>query len=738
MSNLPIIYAHCPAGCNWETIHRSEYEALANQIKLKPEADGSYYLQLGKEYKIYSEKRTQNIYYPNQLVFACDVKTQYKNTDTGELMGGHFLNIGSGIEADPYADSFVFRLVCLERDSDNFHMVYEVAGERFESKGLLNPNCLIPDENQVKVTGATAVYVLNSDATIKAENGDNAFIRYSAHADGTDFTETWSEGQNYIGVATAQTAPTDKSAYTWCRIADMVNVVQTMGDSETVVMSQKAVTDALGMLGLKRTTTRYTKYGGDGDVCAEEESGYIDLATGNAKSTLSFSCTDFIEVNTSTTITVSIYRKPNIASVAFYDANKAYISGIDGEEWVKISGTVDIPENASYVRFSFMTASNSCYAIVSGLQVLKEDNEGEDFSALYNELKYNSLTFDYATLFDNAVDNAYVDTNGKRQSTNSFALSPYIRVNSGCVLDIGLFANKNICPVSFYDKNGIFISGVTIPADNPAFSGTLKQSNIVPPIDAYYMRCSIYIGSTGQYITITKDRTATLEADVERLYDDPLFGKYLVATGDSITAIVSERPESYASLLAKKNGMKHSIKAIWGATIARGISNTSGCILDTLANMSEDADYILLSGGANDFYALSDGRETKGVITEGYDATLDETTFCGAVESLCKTAINKWVGKKILYVITHRMIDIGDKTTLETNVATLIQILEKWGIPYVDLWHDMPSLMLPTLKNLYTTMGNAEYTGTGDGLHPNEDGYELYYVPRIETKLKSI
>lgn len=46
-------------------------------------------------------------------------------------------------------------------------------------------------------------------------NGDSVFIRYSAHADGTDFTEEWSEGQNYIGQATGQTAPTDKSGYTW-------------------------------------------------------------------------------------------------------------------------------------------------------------------------------------------------------------------------------------------------------------------------------------------------------------------------------------------------------------------------------------------------------------------------------------------------------------------------------------------------------------------------------------------
>ena len=54
--------------------------------------------------------------------------------------------------------------------------------------------------------------------------GDSAFIRYSSHPDGTDFTEEWSEGQNYIGFATGQTAPTDKDGYTWLYLAGKTNL----------------------------------------------------------------------------------------------------------------------------------------------------------------------------------------------------------------------------------------------------------------------------------------------------------------------------------------------------------------------------------------------------------------------------------------------------------------------------------------------------------------------------------
>lgn len=56
--------------------------------------------------------------------------------------------------------------------------------------------------------------------------GDSAFIRYSANADGTDFTEEWSEGQSYIGFATGQTAPTNKNDYEWISLPSGLSDVE--------------------------------------------------------------------------------------------------------------------------------------------------------------------------------------------------------------------------------------------------------------------------------------------------------------------------------------------------------------------------------------------------------------------------------------------------------------------------------------------------------------------------------
>ena len=97
--------------------------------------------------------------------------------------------------------------------------------------------------------------------------GDRVYIRYSAYPDGRDYVEEWSRGLNYIGFSVGLFEPEDQSGYQWSVFApgiyvgggDMpdyadiqilpdgeeTGIVQTTGDSEEAVMSQKAVTMCL-------------------------------------------------------------------------------------------------------------------------------------------------------------------------------------------------------------------------------------------------------------------------------------------------------------------------------------------------------------------------------------------------------------------------------------------------------------------------------------------------------------
>lgn len=480
--------------------------------------------------------------------------------------------------------------------------------------------------------------------------------------------------------------------------------------------------------------------------------GYWD-ASGVFQATGGYYSTEQIATDASyITVTVNGRTYSSIGHVCFYDANKALISAkplvqitTDNNAWM-----TPAPVGTRYYAITlYQTSSN--FAIVaeytvdaasggSGGEGVNTAELAEKLTSVEEKVDHlysETLEKNYAAITSEAVSSAFIDTNGAEAATSTFKASGFVEVNEACTIDYLLYGSTSTAMIAFYDEHQDFISGIV-----PTSSGLHTDSGVIPPDNAHYVRYAVIVSGSGcetQFVRITRRRIDSLYIEnARRKASDPLYGKVLTATGDSITATVSNRPyASYARMIAADNSMTYETKAIWGATLASGIQGSSGCILNTLANMRADADYVILSGGANDFYYLASGAEKLGAVTTGYAATLDTTTFCGAVESLCKTAINKWVGKKILYVITHRMLDVSEQTTSQA-VSILKQILEKWGIPYVDLWHDMPSLMFDSLKNLYTSNGNTVYSGVGDGLHPNEEGYRRYYVPRVEAKLLAI
>lgn len=92
---------------------------------------------------------------------------------------------------------------------------YTIAQKRFNVKQRPKPTGYIYTPSE-KAT----VEQLAKDAVDKAlesgMKGENVYIRYSAYADGTDFTEEWSDGQDYIGISVSEKeAPADKREYEW-------------------------------------------------------------------------------------------------------------------------------------------------------------------------------------------------------------------------------------------------------------------------------------------------------------------------------------------------------------------------------------------------------------------------------------------------------------------------------------------------------------------------------------------
>lgn len=200
-------------------------------------------------------------------------------------------------------------------------------------------------------------YFNNKQILLAGLKGDSAHIRYSAYEDGTDFTETWSEGQNYIGFATGQAAPTDKSAYTWALLpkgdkgdtgeagkagedGESVEIVQTTGDSETAVMSQKVVTDQI--------LVRDPMVGVVEGIGYWHKDGYINTYPGyNYKRTLKIPC-----VEGDVFVYYGLSDEDVVASWTFYDDADTLVSYGAYNAYAKGEIEVVIPSGVTGVIFS--------------------------------------------------------------------------------------------------------------------------------------------------------------------------------------------------------------------------------------------------------------------------------------------------------------------------------------------------------------------------------------------------
>ena len=217
-------------------------------------------------------------------------------------------------------------------------------------------------------------------------------------------------------------------------------------------------------------------------------------------------------------------------------------------------------------------------------------------------------------------------------------------------------------------------------------------------------------------------------------------GKKIAYTGDSLAESrfggFDDNGGAYPELISVLTKGTYVNNAHSGATIAN--SSAQYIITTMVQSLPDDADIICLEGGINDYWL----NVPLGTFNEAdFTSTLSNTTFCGALENLFKTAINKWVGKPIIFIIPHKI----KPTAWTANSAgytfadmreKMLGICKKYSIPVVDLWADGGlNAYIDSLNNAYLNVGSNTHP---DGCHPDTTGYAKYYVPRLISAFDSI
>ena len=405
------------------------------------------------------------------------------------------------------------------------------------------------------------------------------------------------------------------------------------------------------------------------------------------------------------------------------------------------------PSKSGFIRFSKEISLNeTCVSTVSQAyiefkQKLTSNIKIDALDNYLNDTQAETLIEEKVELLDklkegkNKVNTAnsvygFINTeNGSINESTTYKTTDYIKLQAGTSYIISPKCRKFLA--YNLDKTAIKTS----------YQSELKTNYVYTPNEDCYIRFSYYIDDENKIqlekgTTVTTYREYNYETYVpieapNLLYND-LRGKIIIGNGDSIMYGDGWRG-GFLKLIGERNNMTYENYGIGGTTIAKRSSEESDTsIVGRIATMRDDADIILLQGGTNDVVK----NVPLGEITSGYNAVLDEYTFCGAMESMLKQALLKWVGKKRVFITVHKMKSRG--TILTTYLEKAKEICKKWSIKVVDI-HNEGGLNtnIDIYKETYTAGIYADGT-TGDSTHPNKLGYLTFYVEPIEKEIRAI
>ncbi|MFB5588458.1 SGNH/GDSL hydrolase family protein [Bacillus cereus] len=184
--------------------------------------------------------------------------------------------------------------------------------------------------------------------------------------------------------------------------------------------------------------------------------------------------------------------------------------------------------------------------------------------------------------------------------------------------------------------------------------------------------------------------------------------KVINILGDSLSALTGHASKPYHSWIGNWLGAKVNNYGISGSTVGSNYDPMSV----RYTNMDDDADVVIVFGGANDF-----GRDQP----LGTIADRTNETFYGAMHVLLSGLYKKYPGKKIGFISIHHF---GTDFFKETNsfgltkldyVKATREVCEYYSIPLLDLYRSGGfNFDITEQKTLYSV----------DSLHFNNKGHE--------------
>ena len=348
---------------------------------------------------------------------------------------------------------------------------------------------------------------------------------------------------------------------------------------------------------------------------------------------------------------------------------------------------------------------------------------------------------DLHNLFDSQTASVgWVNGKGDTSPDGSFYTSDFIEVDPGDVVEFGAAVTYQGWHLVQFDYNQNPIGEVTTATGLEileAIDDVTALMTYTVPDGVGYVRlvCDAHCMTT--YIVTVNEPFTTKEfaayfglslapkETVAPKTDSPLYGKTALFAGDSICygSWDDLQRRAWAGRIAEQYGME-AVNSGIGGTCMSTVRGSEAQIVNQLhSNKNKDFDFVILEGGVNDAWGTVDGTNriaSPGTVSESFSLNdFDTSSFAGGLEQLFFYATNYWPDAVIGYMFTFYMPNatgIGHVDDMEEYWQVAISICNKWGIKYLDMYHD------PYVSD--TLMEVTTNHCLRDPIHPNVLGYD--------------
>ncbi len=278
------------------------------------------------------------------------------------------------------------------------------------------------------------------------------------------------------------------------------------------------------------------------------------------------------------------------------------------------------------------------------------------------------------------------------------------------------FGGKNYRLYAFVDSNNNIILKDPIAEHDATNDYVMIKApqNTAKAIFSSYLTYNTYfrVSKNGWIKLLGK-----LETEIETLKQgiaqkSKLQGKKIEWCGDSIMIGQPSKADikNISILIDQEFGSISNNRAKGGSVLVYPwYTGDSYSIYWQLQQVNIESDYIIIQGGVNGVNL--DNPEAQnyapmGEITNGFEEDLDLTTQIGCLEAICKYAISNFVGKKVGFILTY---DISSYEYWRQKAVKFQEVLDKWGIPYLDWRHSGINLASLAIREKYGIDTFANY-----------------------------